>query len=318
VAGHFIDELDGILQLDSEGRESWHADKLGSLFYKDTKSYETAVETAKEICESSKLDVDKHFSNSDGEAAFSRFGGFLLMLDGDPRSKQRSLGKCYFSRLSRKQETTKESFDEVEAKKRLLLRPRLSQAHSNLVGLAKQSGISDSDLEKFFMQFYSKGRSGLYTNHEDRRGWTLKDIKGSLGLTDRIEKGELPKKAHIWDYLPSAGLNVHLEHSRLSQALKTDNPNKDMMAISDDAGHSMRMRYYTASGMWPEYLTGAEKSIQQIGKEYGEIPNLYAYRKQQEAEAKAERKKARIDQREAKATLEAQRQEFEDAQMSLF
>jgi len=318
MAGHFVYELDDIMQLDGEGRESWNVDEVGSLFFKDTKEFNTAVETAKEMCEASKLDVDKHFKNSDGEPALSRFGGFLLMLDGDPRSKQRSLGKCYFSRLSRKQEVTKESFDEIEAKKRLLLRPRLSQSHNNLVGLAKQLGVADSELVKFFAEFYAEARRGLYTSHEDRRGWTLGDVKRSLGITGRTEKGEIPKKAHIWDYLPSAGLNVHLEQSRLSQALKTDNPNKDVMAISNDAGYMMRMRMHMAGGGYPEYLSGADKAQKEIGKEYGEIPNLYAYRKQKEAEAKAERKKTRIEKREAKANFEAQVQEFEDAQMSLF
>jgi hypothetical protein len=318
MAGHFYDELDCIMRLDGEGRESWNTDEIGSFFYKDTKLFNTELERAKETCEASKLDVDKHFKNSDGDDALSRFGGFLLLLDGDPCNKDRSVGKCYFSRLSPKQETTKESFNEIEAKKRLLLRPRLTQSHNNLVGLAKQFGVANSELVKFFAEFYAEGRRGLYTSHEDRRDWTLGDVKRSLGITDRIEKGEIPKRAHIWDYLPSAGLNVHLEHSRLSQALKTGNEKKDIMDISNDAGYMMRMRFNMASGKWPEYLSGADKSIKQIVSEYGEIPNLYDYRKQQEAEAKAQRKRARIEKVEAKVALEAQRQEFEDAQMSLF
>lgn len=177
--------LDSLKRSSPKIAEYWMArDLLEPMGYSTWENFEKVIEKAKMACESTGVDPANHILNTTkkvkiGSGAererrdyyISRYGAYLIAMNGDPRFPEIASAQIYFAVQTRRQELSDQASD---IKKRLELRERVKIANKHLGDAAKDSGVQNYAL------FHSAGYQGLYN-------LKLNEIKKRKGINPKEE-----------------------------------------------------------------------------------------------------------------------------------
>ena len=232
------------------------------LEYKQWRRLEQVIERAKEACKNSNINIDDHFasvgkivkagatSKNIGDIKLTRYACYLIAQNGDSRKKAIALAQTYFAVQTRKQEITRQEYEQLsEDEKRLYTRQNVKNKNKYLFNTAKLAGV------KNYGKFNNYGYRGLYN------GETAKDIANRKGISD---------KEDILDYMSSTELAANLFRiTQTDEVLKNKNINNedDACKTHHNVGQAVRQTIKRIGGTMPEDLPTPSKSTKQIEKE---------------------------------------------------
>ena len=253
-------------QVDENGLEFWYARELsGILEYSKWENFSKVIKRAMLACKNSGFNIEEHFpevrktiempKTAQKEVVdyeFSRFAGYLIVQNGDPRKEIIALGQTYFAIQTRRQEVA-DYFNQLdEDNKRLVIRGDIKQWNQMLVEAAHNAGVITNEE---YATFQNAGYIGLY---------------GDLTVEGIHKRKNLKDNEKILDFMGSTELIANL--FRISQAeekLKKDKINNADKAteVHYSVGKEVRDAIKRVGGTMPEDLPTPEKSISQVEKE---------------------------------------------------
>ena len=256
-------DFERIKHIDENGVEFWYARELMIVLeYKQWRRFEQVIERAKEACKNSNINIDDHFasvgkivkagatSKNIGDIKLTRYACYLIAQNGDSRKKAIALAQTYFAVQTRKQEITRQEYEQLsEDEKRLYTRQNVKNKNKYLFNTAKLAGV------KNYGKFNNYGYRGLYN------GETAKDIANRKGISD---------KEDILDYMSSTELAANLFRiTQTDEVLKNKNINNedDACKTHHNVGQAVRQTIKRIGGTMPEDLPTPNKSTKQIEKE---------------------------------------------------
>ena len=255
--------FESIKHINEYGDEFWYARELQTVLgYKQWRRFYDVIERAKIACENSDYEVSDHFAdvgkivragatNKDiGYIKLTRYACYLIAQNGDSRKKAIALAQTYFAVQTRKQEITRQEYEQLsEDEKRLYTRQNVKDKNTYLFDTAKSTGV------KNYGKFNNYGYRGLYN------GETAKDIANRKGISD---------KEDILDYMSSTELAANLFRiTQTDEVLKNKNINNedDACITHHKVGQAVRQTIKKIGGTMPEDLPTPTKSAKQIEKE---------------------------------------------------
>ena len=256
--------FESIKHIDENGVEFWYARELMIMLeYSKWGNFDKVINKAKEACENSSIDVLEHFADVGktikmpkgakkiiNELKLTRYACYLIAQNGDSRKKAIALAQTYFAVQTRKQEITRQEYEQLsEDEKRLYTRKNVKDKNKYLFNTAKLAGVKD------YGKFNNYGYRGLYN------GETAKDIS--------IRKG-ISEKEDILDYMSSTELAANLFRiTQTDEVLKNKNINNenDACITHHKVGKAVRQTIKKIGGTMPEDLPTPTKSAKQIEKE---------------------------------------------------
>ena len=145
------DNFESIKHIDENGVEFWYARELMIVLeYKQWRRFEQVIERAKEACKNSNVNVYDHFAdvgkivkagvtNKDiGDIKLTRYACYLIAQNGDSRKKTIALAQTYFAVQTRKQELTRQEYEQLsEDEKRLYTRKNVKDTNKYLFDTVK-------------------------------------------------------------------------------------------------------------------------------------------------------------------------------------
>ena len=256
-------DFESIKHVDVDETEFWYARELMIVLeYKQWRRFEQVIERAKEACKNSNVSVYDHFAdvgkivkagatNKDiGDIKLTRYACYLIAQNGDSRKKAIALAQTYFAVQTRKQELTRQEYEQLsEDEKRLYTRKNVKDKNKYLFDTAKSAGV------KNYGKFNNYGYRGLYN------GETAKDIANRKGISE---------KEDILDYMSSTELAANLFRiTQTDEVLKNKNINNedDACKTHHNVGQAVRQTIKRIGGTMPEDLPTPSKSAKQIEKE---------------------------------------------------
>ena len=256
-------DFEKIKHTNENGIEFWYARELMTVLeYKQWRRFEQVIERAKEACKNSNINIDDHFasvgkivkagatSKNIGDIKLTRYACYLIAQNGDSRKKAIALAQTYFAVQTRKQEITRQEYEQLsEDEKRLYTRQNVKNKNKYLFNTAKLAGV------KNYGKFNNYGYRGLYN------GETAKDIANLKGISD---------KEDILDYMSSTELAANLFRiTQTDEVLKNKNINNedDACKTHHNVGQAVRQTIKRIGGTMPEDLPTPSKSTKQIEKE---------------------------------------------------
>lgn len=255
--------------------EFWLARELQDLLgYTQWRNFEQVVDRARQACQQAGQAVADHFAGVSKmvdlgsgatrrieDIAVTRYGAYLIAMNGDPRKEAIAFAQTYFAVQTRKQELIESRLLEIE---------RL-EARRGLTGSEKElSGVIFERLREHesFARIRSKGDAALFG------GWTTRDMKQRLGVPD-------PRA--LADFLPTITIkakdlaNEMTTHNVKAQDLRSED------AISGDhvANNRALRKALGERGIRPEELPPAEdvrklerRLLSEQKKLPGQVPRL--------------------------------------------
>lgn len=238
-----------------KGGDYWMARDIQSVLgYLRWENFEKIVQKARMSCESVGADPNDHFRESTkmvevGSGArvstadyfLTRYGCYLVAMNGDASKPEIATAQAYFAVQTRKQEIQEQITTED---RRIQLRERVRVANKNLAGAAKQAGVIK------YAVFQAAGYQGLYE-------MGLAQIKKTKGiaqhedLLDRASRSELAAN--------------EFRITQTEDKLIRDKINTEQQAIEThrQVGQEVRIAIHKLGGTMPEKLP-AEPSIKRI------------------------------------------------------
>ena len=256
-------DFESIKHLDENGTEFWYARELMIMLeYSKWGNFIKVIDKAKESCKNSNINVLDHFADvgkmvkagvADKEIddlKLTRYACYLIAQNGDSRKKAIALAQTYFAVQTRKQELTRQEYEQLsEDEKRLYTRKNVKDKNKYLFDTAKLAGV------KNYGKFNNYGYRGLYN------GETAKDIANRKGISE---------KEDILDYMSSTELAANLFRiTQTDEVLKNKNINNedDACKTHHNVGQAVRQTIKRIGGTMPEDLPTPSKSAKQIEKE---------------------------------------------------
>ena len=258
--------FESIKHIDENGDEFWYARELSKVLeYRDFRNFELTIYKAMDACENSSNIVSDHFGEvtemvpigSNAKRGFrshqiSRYGCYLIVMNGDPQKEIIAVGQTYFASKTRQQELL-ENYDELtDDQKRLAIRQELKDHNKSLADAAHDAGvIKPMD----YAIFQNKGYQGLY---------------GGLSRKDIHAKKQLKKNQDILDYMGHEELAANLFRATQTEAkLRRDHVQGKENANQThfEVGKKVRQTIADLGGTMPENLPTPAKSIKQLERE---------------------------------------------------
>jgi DNA-damage-inducible protein D len=219
------------------------ADLMQALGYEDNKSFRKAITRAMQACLSSGIQMEENFIlNPDGNYALTRFGCYLVAMNGDTKKAAVAAAQAYFATLA---ETFKRCIDHAENIDRLLVRDELTDGMKAMSSTAKSHGVEN------YAFFQNQGYRGMY-NMNLANLIALKNCPGGQ-LLDRMGKEELA--ANLFRVTQTTA-KIKNEGIRGQQKLET---------AAFTVGRKVRDTMINISGTAPEHLPLAAP-IQEVKK----------------------------------------------------
>ena len=256
-------DFESIKHVDENGTEFWYARELMTMLeYSKWGNFIKVIDKAKESCKNSNFNIIDHFADvgkmvkagvADKEIndlKLTRYACYLIAQNGDSRKKAIALAQTYFAVQTRKQELTRQEYEQLsEDEKRLYTRKNVKDKNKYLFDTAKLAGV------KNYGKFNNYGYRGLYN------GETAKDIANRKGISE---------KEDILDYMSSTELAANLFRiTQTDEVLKNKNINNedDACKTHHNVGQAVRQTIKRIGGTMPEDIPTPSKSAKQIEKE---------------------------------------------------
>ena len=258
--------FESIKHINEYGQEVWYARELAKVLdYKDFRNFELIIFKAMEACRNSENEISDHFGEftemvpigSNAKRGFrsyqiSRYGCYLIVMNGDPQKEIIALGQTYFASKTRQQELL-ENYDELtDDQKRLAIRQELKDHNKSLADAAHDAGVIKP---MAYAIFQNKGYQGLY---------------GGLSRKDIHAKKQLKKNQDILDYMGHEELAANLFRATQTEAkLRRDHVHGKENANQThfEVGKKVRQTIADLGGTMPENLPTPAKSIKQLERE---------------------------------------------------
>lgn len=149
--------------------EVWRARRLQELFgYQKWENFELVIERAIISCQNGGLNAEDHFLKTTGEVVLgkggrreiadyilTRYAGYLVAQNGDPRKEEIAFAQSYFAVQTRRVEIIQERLSYIE---RAQVRHRLQESEKLLSQNIYERGVD----EKGFGRIRSKGDAALF------------------------------------------------------------------------------------------------------------------------------------------------------------
>lgn len=256
--------FESIKHIDENGVEFWYARELMEMLeYSKWGNFIKVIDKAKKSCENSNNTIFEHFADvgktikmpknaekTIEDMKLTRYACYLIAQNGDSRKKAIALAQTYFAVQTRKQEITRQEYENLsEDEKRLYTRQNVKDKNKYLFDTAKLAGV------KNYGKFNNYGYRGLYN------GETAKDIANRKGISE---------KEDILDYMSSTELAANLFRiTQTDEVLKNKNINNedDACITHHKVGQAVRQTIKRIGGTMPEDLLTPRKSTKQIEKE---------------------------------------------------
>ena len=235
------------------------------LEYTEWRNFSNIVSKAKIACSNSGAEVEDHFVDvnkmveigSDTEREIddimlSRYAGYLIVMNGDPRKEVIAMGQTYFAVKTRQQELIDNYERLSEDQKRLAIRNEMMNHNKSLAEAAKMAGV---ETQQEYAIFQNKGYQGLYDG---------------LGMREIHARKGLKKSQKILDHMGSTELAANLfRATQTDEKLRRENIIGKQTAYQTHykVGAKVRQTIKELGGTMPENLPTPEKSIQQIERE---------------------------------------------------
>ena len=256
--------FESIKHIDENGVEFWYARELMEMLeYSKWGNFIKVIDKAKKSCENSNNTIFEHFADvgktikmpknaekTIEDMKLTRYACYLIAQNGDSRKKAIALAQTYFAVQTRKQEITRQEYENLsEDEKRLYTRQNVKDKNKYLFDTAKLAGV------KNYGKFNNYGYRGLYN------GENAKDIANRKGISE---------KEDILDYMSSTELAANLFRiTQTDEVLKNKNINNedDSCITNHKVGQAVRQTIKRIGGTMPEDLPTPRKSTKQIEKE---------------------------------------------------
>ena len=137
--------FESIKHVDENGVEFWYGRELQILLgYKEWRKFAGVITRAKEACKNSNINIFEHFVGADKTSKMpnggqkiiedyklTRYAGYLIAQNGDSRKKAIALAQTYFAVQTRKQELTRQEYEQLsEDEKRLYTRKNVKERNT--------------------------------------------------------------------------------------------------------------------------------------------------------------------------------------------
>ena len=233
------------------------------LEYSKWGNFKNVINKAKEACKGSDIAEEEHFAdfgrvlkvgnNAEMEVddlKLTRYACYLIAQNGDSRKKAIALAQTYFAVQTRKQEITRQEYEQLsEDEKRLYTRQNVKDKNKYLFDTAKLAGV------KNYGKFNNYGYRGLYN------GETADDIAKRKGLRYRED---------ILDNMNEDELVANLFRiNQTKQKLLKDNVlgEKEAKDVHYEVGKKVRKAIADIGGMMPEEMPTPKKSLKELERE---------------------------------------------------
>jgi DNA-damage-inducible protein D len=180
---------------------------------------------------------------ADGKHAITRFGCYLVAMNGDPRKSEVAAAQAYFAAIA---QTFHTQLEHAEAIDRILIRDEVADGQKTLASEAKSHDV------KNYAFFQNRGYMGMY-NMPLQKLLHYKGLKDGEKLIDRMGKTELA--AHLFRITQTAA-KISKENIRGQDRLEQ---------TAYDVGKKVRRTMQELSQTSPEDLPPSE-DIRQVKK----------------------------------------------------
>jgi len=243
-----------IRRTNEAGNEYWSSRDFSQILgYSDYRNFEQVIKKAKKACFNSGRRIDDHFVDITemvdiGSGAqrpvnsvyMSRYACYLIVQNADPNKEIVALGQTYFAVQTRRQEISEQ---DVEDKRRLLLRQEMKVHNVRLAGAAKEAGVvKASD----YAIFQNHGYMGLY---------------GGLTAQDIHQRKRLKKGQQILNHMGSTELAANLfRATQTEEKLRRDviKGKEKANRTHCEVGKKVRQTIEELGGTMPENLPAAD------------------------------------------------------------
>ena len=251
--------FDRIKKISPNGAEYWMArDVQAHLGYSKWSNFEEVIKKGIVACKKGGNDPVNHIAlkgkmvpigsgayRSISDYYLSRYGAYLVAMNGDPSLEQIALAQIYFAIQTRRQEISDQAGGDISL--RIELRSRVRDANKHLGAAAKEAGVQNYGL------FHDAGYRGLYT-------MGLADLKVKKGLGD---KEDLLDRAGRVELAANEFRITQTEERLKKNDIKGDSGAQD---THEYVGKEVRKTIEKIGGTKPEELP-TEPSIKLIERE---------------------------------------------------
>ena len=215
-----------------------------ALGYQSSEGFQKAVRRAKQTCLTLGMDTQDHFVRQpDGTYLLTRFGCYLVAMNGDTRKPQVAAAQAYFAAIA---ETFQDHLAHSDGIDRVLIREEITDGQKSLASTAKQHGVQN------YAFFQNAGYIGMYN-------MTLKKLSAFKGVRT---------KEHLIDRMGKQEMAAHLFRITQTDAkIKNENirGQKNLEQAAEKVGQTVRKTMQEMSGALPENLPLSD-NVQDVRK----------------------------------------------------
>ncbi|MGO8794013.1 MAG: BRO family protein [Candidatus Sulfotelmatobacter sp.] len=259
---------DGRNQFEEMAKENgdryWYArDFMVMLGYDKFQTFENAVQKAIRACTSLGIPLQGVINPIEREIEgqmqrdykLSRFGCYLVAVNGDVRKQEVASAQAYFITLA---EAFRQYVQKAESVERMLIRSDISERENSLKGVAFAAGVEN------FAYFQNAGYRGMY----DMDLWKIRSIKG------------IPATRSPLDFMGKQEMAANLFRLTETEAkIKNEDVQgqRRLEQTAEAVGRRVRTTMMELSGTRPEYLPVAtdikqvQSGLKKTQKEFGKL-----------------------------------------------